>query len=82
MKNKEFYRTIEKEVLDHIGKVNPKNLHILKDLKITSLEQALGVFRAILELNVRHHDDALEFQRKIDEIMEAQGVDETDLDMN
>jgi hypothetical protein len=80
MNTKEFYRKIEKDVLAHVDTVNPQHLHLLKDLKITSLEQALGVFRAILELNVRFHQDTIDIQKQIDGIMNEHDLTEDDLD--
>jgi hypothetical protein len=80
MTSREFYRAIEKDVLEHTEAINPEHLHLLKGLKVTSFEQALMVFRAILELNVRFHQNSVDIQKQIDEIMSLNGIEEGDLD--
>jgi len=80
MTNKEFYRAIERELLAHTEAINPEHVHLLKSVKITSLELALDAFKVLFGVNLHLSQEAIDIQKQIDEIMSVNGIDESDLD--
>jgi hypothetical protein len=49
-------------------------------VKITSLDQALDAFKVLFGVNLHLSQEAIDIQKKIDEIMNVNGIDESDLD--
>lgn len=80
MKAKEFFKNIQKELLSHSETVNPKDAHLLKDIKIESLDHSLAAFKTILEINLRLRQELIDMQADFDKIMSENDLGEEDLD--
>lgn len=76
MTNKKFYRQIEQEVMENCP---PEHQHIIVGLHITSLEQALGVFRAIMIENSRQGVEIKRMRRELNKLLDIVGVSEDQL---
>jgi hypothetical protein len=80
MKVKDFCKKLEKEVQEHAKVTSPDNAHHLSKMKISTLEEAWGVIVAILEVNIRMHEESTEIKKQLNDIMSENDLEEEDLD--
>jgi hypothetical protein len=76
MTTKEFYKRLSTDLYDN---THPNYQHLVKDLKITSLEQVLGVFRSIMIRNNASVDEAIKMKKDLKGLMDVLGLTEKDL---
>lgn len=71
MKNKEFYKKLSDEVYQC---THPDVREMVKDLKITSLDQVLGMFRSVMLRNWQLMDDGVEMNKQIKKLKDVVGM--------
>lgn len=76
MNNKEFYKRLATDLYEN---THPNYQHLVKDLKITSLEQVLGLFRSIMIRNTTSVDEAIKMKKDLKGLMDVLGLTERDL---
>lgn len=76
MKTKEFYKRLKDDMIDN---TNKDRQHLIKDIKITSLEQVLGIFRSVMIKNYIQYEESILLRKEIKNLCNVLGISERDL---
>ena len=76
MKTKEFYARLKE---DMIANTDKNRQHLIKDIKITSLEQVLGLFRSVMIKNSIQYEESIQMRKELKNLCSVLGISEKDL---
>lgn len=73
MNLKTFYKRLAKDLYEN---THPDHREIIKNLKITSLEQTLGIFRSVMIRNTSQIEDAKAMKKELKALAHVIGLED------